>query len=66
VVVALEVQMKQVVYVAGVLIILASISTPLFAGIGAVPEIDGGSFSAGIGLLAGGVLLLRAHLSGRK
>ena len=34
---------------------------PLWASAGIVPEIDGGSISAGLGLLAAGVLMLRAR-----
>ena len=36
--------------------------SPLFAGSPqTVPEIGGGSISAGLGLLAAGILMLRAH-----
>jgi hypothetical protein len=47
------------------MVMMVAVATPAFAGVGAVPEIDGGSLSAGLGLLAGSVLLLRARL-GRK
>lgn len=56
--------MRQAVNAAGLMIVLVFAATPVFAGT-AVPEIDGGSLSAGLGLLAGGVLMLRARL-GRK
>lgn len=56
---------QAILYVAGVTLVLVSIATPSFAGFTVVPEIDGGSVSTGLGLLAGGVLLLRARF-GRK
>jgi hypothetical protein len=52
-------------YGAGFLLVLLSLTTSVFAGISTVPEIDGGSVAAGLGLLAGSVLMLRARL-GRK
>ena len=41
--------------------------TPLWASVAAprVPEIDGGAISAGLGLLAAGVLMLRARRSSK-
>lgn len=55
--------MRQTLYAAGMLIVLASVATSLHAGVvAAVPEIDGASLTAGLGLLAGGVLVLRARL----
>ena len=41
--------------------VLASLSTAVMAGGVGVPEISGGSLSMGLGLLAGGILLLRAR-----
>lgn len=47
---------------ATVLGVLLATAMPAFAGqITPVPEIDGASLSAGLGLLAGGVLWLRAR-----
>jgi hypothetical protein len=46
---------------ATVLGVLLATAMPAFAGQVTVPEIDGGSLSAGLGLLAGGVLWLRAR-----
>ena len=42
---------------------MVAIETPLLAGspVGDVPEIDGASLSAGLGLLGAGVLWLRAR-----
>ncbi len=55
--------MRQTLYAAGMLIVLASVATSLHAGtVSAVPEIDGASLTAGLGLLAGGVLVVRARL----
>lgn len=38
-----------------------ALEVPLAATTAIVPEIDGGTVSMGMALLAGGVLLLRAH-----
>ena len=47
---------------AGVLGVMAAMALPVHAMVAtAVPEIDGGSLSAGIGLAAGGVLMSRAR-----
>jgi hypothetical protein len=47
---------------ATVLGVLLATALPAFAGqVGTVPEIDGASLSAGLGLLAGGVLWLRTR-----
>jgi len=56
--------MRQAVFKAWLMVALVFAATPVFAGT-AVPEIDGGSLSAGLGLLAGGVLMLRARLGRR-
>ena len=56
--------MRQVVYAAAMMA-LVFVATPAFAGTAPVPEIDGSSLSAGLGLLAGGMLLVRARF-GRK
>jgi hypothetical protein len=51
-----------VAYSLGLLLIVFSVGRNLLAGIVAsVPEIDAGSVSAGLGLLAGGLLILRAR-----
>jgi MYXO-CTERM domain-containing protein len=44
----------------GIAILLASVSGAAFAGVIA-PEIDGGSAIAAVGLLAGGLLVLRSR-----
>ena len=57
--------MRVAVYGAGFLMVLASFSTVAIAGAATqVPEI-GGNLASGLGLLAGGILMLRARL-GRK
>jgi hypothetical protein len=49
-------------YTLGLLLILFSAVRNLLAGTAtAAPEIDAGSISAGFGLLAGGLLILRAR-----
>jgi len=57
--------MRHVLYTAGMLIVFGSIATPLLA-VASVPEIDGGSMSTGLGLLAGGILLVRARWGRRS
>ena len=49
-------------YGAGLVVMLVSVATPGLAAATAAPEIDGSSVSMGLGLLAGGVLILRARL----
>jgi len=49
-------------YVAGLLMLLGSLATPVMAGEPtAAPEIDGSLMSTGLALLAGGILILRAR-----
>ena len=56
--------MRQALYGTGMAIVLVSLATPLLAGVAAaVPEIDGGSITTGLGLLAGGILMLRARMA---
>jgi len=57
--------MRQAVYIAGLILVFVSMAAPASAGVPQVPEIDGGSLSAGLGLLAGGVLMLRARFGRR-
>jgi len=45
----------------GVLVLVGSASARVFAGGTATPEIDANVFSAGLGLLAAGVLMIRAR-----
>jgi len=55
--------MRVALYVSGLAMVIASLATSVSAGVvSAVPEIDGASITAGLGLLAGGVLLVRARL----
>ena len=49
-------------YALGIMLVVNSFGTHLLAGAPqGVPEIDASSISAGLGLLAGGVLMLRAR-----
>ena len=49
-------------FTVGLLLIAHSLATAVLAGdLQVVPEISPGSISAGLGLLAGGVLILRAR-----
>ena len=58
--------MRRIVYSVGFLMVLASVSNAVMAGTGgSVPEISGGSLSTGLGLLAGGILMLRARFGRR-
>ena len=57
--------MRRIVYGSGFLMVLASLSTAVMAGGVGVPEISGGSLSTGLGLLAGGILMLRARFGRR-
>jgi hypothetical protein len=58
---------RNVVYGAGLLMMLLSLATPVAAGIPtAVPEINGGSLITGLGLLSGSVLILRARLGSKR
>ena len=51
-------------YVAVLAAVVLAAQAPLWASVvSPVPEIDGGSISAGLGLLAAGVLMLRARRS---
>jgi len=49
-------------YGVGFLMVLASLATPVMAGITGVPEIDSSSLSMGLGLLTGAVLILRSRM----
>ena len=57
--------MRRVIYVAGLMLTLVSMAAPASAAIASAPEIDGASLSTGLGLLAGGVLMLRARFGRR-
>ena len=54
-------RMRSLLYVLGLAVLAASVQVTLGAWISAVPEIDGGTLVSGLGLLAGGALLLRAR-----
>jgi hypothetical protein len=56
--------MRLATFAAGFLLVVASFSTVVLAGF-QVPEISAGSLTAGLGLLGGSILMLRARL-GRK
>jgi len=45
----------------GVLLALCSSSSPVLAAAAAAPEVDASSFSAGLGLVAAGALMIRAR-----
>ena len=51
-------------YMLGLVVLAGSVGTSLLAGTppGVVPEISGGTLASGLGLLTGGVLVLRARL----
>ena len=52
----------------GVLAVLVSTATPALATLAppvAVPELDGTSLSAGLGLLAAGVLIVRSRIKSK-
>lgn len=54
--------MRGALYSAGMVIILASLVRPVFAGVSpTVPEIGPDSIVTGLGLLAGGILVVRAR-----
>jgi len=58
-------RLTQVTFLAlGVALALCSSSSPAFASV-TVPEIDGASITAGLGLLGSGVMMLRARLRNR-
>ena len=50
-------------YGLGILVAVVFTASPAFAGLVRTPEIDGSSVTAGLGLLAAGILLLRARKS---
>ena len=53
-------------YALGLLIAVLSVDMPLLATVQVpVPEIDGSSFSAGLGLLSAGILILRSRRRSR-
>jgi len=54
---------KMCSYGLGILMTIISLSGTALAGAATAPEIDGGSVTAGLGLLAAGILLLRARKS---
>ncbi len=53
--------MKVAAYVLGVSIVMLSAASYAFAGFVVTPEIEPGSITAGLGLLAGGLLIARAR-----
>ena len=57
--------MRRIAYGTGFLMVLASLSTVVIAGLDTVPEISAGALTTGLGLLGGGILMLRARI-GRK
>lgn len=58
--------MRKAMYSVGFMVVLVSLSaTALATPALAVPEIDGGSIASGIGLLTGGMLMLRSRFGKR-
>ena len=55
--------MRHAAYGAGFLVIMLSLTATVSAGgaTAVVPEIDGGSMTMGLGLLSGGLIILRAR-----
>jgi hypothetical protein len=53
--------MKRSLYVLGVMVLAGSVQA-LLGAIPPVPEIDGGMVVSGVGLLAGGLMVLRARI----
>ena len=53
--------MRNVTYGAGFLLVLLSLTATLGAAATSAPEIDGGSVTTGLGLLSGGLLILRSR-----
>ena len=50
----------------GMLTILASATGTVYATFGSVPEVNASSLSAGLGLLAGAVMILRARMHRKR
>ncbi len=50
----------------GMLTILASATGTVYATISSVPEVNASSLSAGLGLLAGAVMILRARMHRKR
>ena len=54
---------EKATYGLGLLTLVMALGTPLFAAFPVeAPEIDGGSLSAGLGLLTAGVLIVRSRM----
>lgn len=56
-----EVCVRKASYWVGLLTIVLSVAATAHAGNAVVPEIDGGSLATGLGLLSGGLLILRSR-----
>ncbi len=57
---------SRVLPVLGLVTIIVAVATPVEASlVGPVPEIDGSSVAAGLGVLAGAVLILRTRMRRR-
>ena len=54
--------MRKAMYTHGFMVVLASLSATVKA-TAVAPEIDGGSLASGIGLLTGGMLMLRSRFA---
>jgi MYXO-CTERM domain-containing protein len=48
-------------YGLGIITLLVATQSRVLTGVNVVPEIDGGSISAGLGVLAAGLLILRSR-----
>ena len=55
-------KLRSILYVLGLVVITASVQTTVSAVVPvAAPEIDGGTLMSGLGLLSGGIMVLRAR-----
>jgi hypothetical protein len=68
VVVIEEVCVRNLLYGTGFLVILLSLAATVSAGTppAVVPEINGGSLTMGLGLVSGGLLILRARWGAKR
>ena len=58
--------LSQLLSLLGLATVIVSVATPVHASVTtSVPEIDGSSVAAGLGLLAGAVLILRTRMRRR-
>jgi len=64
---SMEVSVRHAMYGAGFLLMMLALTATVSAGlVGEVPEIDGGSLATGLGLLSGGLMILRSRLGAKR